>query len=122
MMASATLSRWLMGSFLIFLPATTFTDSFRTATGRLYYGIATFRGIWTFNVGRKKPCLPADYKLRWNSKEGHQHCSSCGWLSCKCFACGVSFPGEWELGIHSCCRGKQGTLNFETYFDFFMNK
>ncbi|XWS21865.1 hypothetical protein CRYUN_Cryun30bG0092500 [Craigia yunnanensis] len=65
-----SLSRWLMGSFLIFLAAScvffTITDSFRTATGRLYYGIATFTGIWTFNAGRKKPCMPSDYKLRWS--------------------------------------------------------
>ncbi|KAJ1424936.1 Protein DMP [Sesbania bispinosa] len=38
----------------------TFTDSFRTSTGRLYYGVATFRGIWTFCGGRKKPCLHFD--------------------------------------------------------------
>ena len=57
-----SLSRWLMGSFLIFLGAScvffTITDSFRTATGRLYYGIATFRGIWTFKC-RKEETLHA---------------------------------------------------------------
>ncbi|KAJ4701183.1 DUF679 domain-containing protein, partial [Melia azedarach] len=64
-----TLSRWLMDCFVVFLAAScvffTFTDSFRTANGRLYYGVATFRGIWTFNGGRKKPCVPSDYRLRW---------------------------------------------------------
>ncbi|KAF8018263.1 hypothetical protein BT93_H3224 [Corymbia citriodora subsp. variegata] len=63
------LNRWLMGSFLVLSAAScvffTLTDSFRTATGRLYYGIATFRGIWTFNGGRKRPCVPSDYRLRW---------------------------------------------------------
>ncbi|XP_059630858.1 protein DMP2-like [Cornus florida] len=64
-----TLSRWLMGFFLVFSAAScvffSVTDSFRTATGRLYYGVATFNGIWTFNGGRKKPCVPSDYRLRW---------------------------------------------------------
>ncbi|KAL5776487.1 hypothetical protein ACOSP7_009413 [Xanthoceras sorbifolium] len=64
-----SLSRWLMGFFAIILACSciffTFTDSFRTATGRLYYGVATLRGIWTFNGGRKKPCVPSDYRLRW---------------------------------------------------------
>ncbi|KAJ7973965.1 DUF679 domain-containing protein [Quillaja saponaria] len=63
------LSRWLMGFLLAILAAScvffTFIDSFRTATGRLYYGVATFRGIWTFNGGRKKPRVPSNYKLRW---------------------------------------------------------
>ncbi|KAB2635378.1 hypothetical protein D8674_025912 [Pyrus ussuriensis x Pyrus communis] len=62
-------NRWLTG-FLIALSAAsciffTFTDSFKTATGRLYYGVATFRGIWTFNGGRKRPIMPSDYRLRW---------------------------------------------------------
>ncbi|KAB5529972.1 hypothetical protein DKX38_020053 [Salix brachista] len=64
-----TLNRWLMGALWALLAAScvffTFTDSFRTSTGRLYYGLATFRGIWTFNGGRKKPCVPSDYRLRW---------------------------------------------------------
>ncbi|KAF8376973.1 hypothetical protein HHK36_030345 [Tetracentron sinense] len=64
-----TLNLWLMGIFLAFSAAScvffAFTDSFRTATGRLYYGVATFSGIWTFNGGRKKPCVPSDYKLKW---------------------------------------------------------
>ncbi|KAE8100316.1 hypothetical protein FH972_018224 [Carpinus fangiana] len=63
------LNRWIMGCFLALSAASciffTFTDSFRTATGRLYYGVATFRGIWTFNGGRKKPLLPSDFRLRW---------------------------------------------------------
>ncbi|XP_042508764.1 protein DMP7-like [Macadamia integrifolia] len=63
------LNRWLMASFIGISAAScvffTFTDSFRTASGRLYYGIATFNGIWTFNGGRKRPFRPADYKLRW---------------------------------------------------------
>lgn len=63
------LSRWLMGCFVVFLGVScvffTFTDSFRTATGSLFYGVATFRGLWTFNGGRKKPCVPSDYRLRW---------------------------------------------------------
>ncbi|KAJ6360733.1 hypothetical protein OIU77_004699 [Salix suchowensis] len=64
-----TLNRWLMGALWALLAAScvffTLTDSFRTSTGRLYYGLATFRGIWTFNGGRKKPCVPSDYRLRW---------------------------------------------------------
>ncbi|XP_062098323.1 protein DMP2-like [Humulus lupulus] len=63
-----TLNRWLMGWFVALCAAScvffTFTDSFKTASGRLYYGVATFRGIWTFNASRKKPCLPSDYRLR----------------------------------------------------------
>lgn len=63
------LNRWLMGVFLAILAVScvffTFTDSFRTASGRLCYGVATFRGIWTFNGGRKKPCEPSEYRLRW---------------------------------------------------------
>lgn len=63
------LDLWLMGIFLALSAAScvifSITDSFRTATGRLYYGIATFHGIWTFNGGRKKPLVPSDYKLRW---------------------------------------------------------
>ncbi|EEF29075.1 conserved hypothetical protein [Ricinus communis] len=63
------LNRWLMGVFWGLLAASciffTFTDSFRTSTGRLSYGMATFRGIWTFNGGRKRPSVPSDYRLRW---------------------------------------------------------
>ncbi|CAK9168124.1 unnamed protein product [Ilex paraguariensis] len=61
--------RWLMAFFLAFSAISciffSFTDSFRTATGRLYYGLATIHGIRTFNCGRVKPCLPGDYRLRW---------------------------------------------------------
>ncbi|XP_058218515.1 protein DMP6-like [Rhododendron vialii] len=63
-------NRWLMGFFsglsatsCVFLSV---TDSFRTTTGRLHYGVATFSGIWTFNGGRKKPLMPPDYQLRWS--------------------------------------------------------
>ncbi|KAL3504037.1 hypothetical protein ACH5RR_033878 [Cinchona calisaya] len=63
------LEKWLMGFFLALSAASciffSFTDSFRTATGRLHYGIATVKGIWTFNGGRTKPCVPSDYRLRW---------------------------------------------------------
>ncbi|OVA01983.1 Protein of unknown function DUF679 [Macleaya cordata] len=64
-----TLNRWLMGVFLAISSAScvffAFTDSFRTSSGRLYYGVATFRGIWTFNGGRKRPNVPENYRLRW---------------------------------------------------------
>ncbi|KZV40907.1 hypothetical protein F511_05152 [Dorcoceras hygrometricum] len=64
-----TLDRWLMG-FLLALSASScvffsFTDSFRTATGRLYYGVATFRGIRTFGGEHIRPCVPSDFRLRW---------------------------------------------------------
>ncbi|XP_054817484.1 protein DMP2-like [Prosopis cineraria] len=66
----STLHRWLVGMFLVILAVScvffTFTDSFRTASGRMCYGVATLRGIWTFNGGRKKPCEPSDYRLRWS--------------------------------------------------------
>lgn len=65
-----TLNRWLMGFFIVLSAVSciffTLTDSFKTATGRLYYGVATFAGIWTFNAGRKKPAMPYDYRLRWS--------------------------------------------------------
>ncbi|CAI8604276.1 unnamed protein product [Vicia faba] len=68
--ACSILNRWLTGIFLFMLAVScvffTFTDSFKTATGRLYYGVATFSGIWTFCGGRKKPCVPSDYKLTWS--------------------------------------------------------
>lgn len=64
-----TVERWLMSSFLavsaISCAFFSFTDSFRSASGRLHYGVATFHGIWTFNGGRTKPCVAADYRLRW---------------------------------------------------------
>ncbi|CAL5385571.1 unnamed protein product [Camellia sinensis] len=65
-----SLNRWLMGCFLALLAASciflSITDSFRTATGRLYYGVATIGGIWTFNGVQKKPLLPSDYRMRWS--------------------------------------------------------
>ncbi|XP_021760263.1 uncharacterized protein LOC110725104 [Chenopodium quinoa] len=66
----STLDRWLMGSFWALCSVSciffSITDSFRAANGGLYYGIATIRGIWTFNGGRKSPLIPSDYKLRWS--------------------------------------------------------
>ncbi|XP_058087864.1 protein DMP2-like [Magnolia sinica] len=63
------LNRWLMATFLAILSIScvffSFTDSFRTASGRLYYGVATFYGIWTFNGARKRPSDPSGYRLRW---------------------------------------------------------
>ncbi|XP_021896075.1 uncharacterized protein LOC110813304 [Carica papaya] len=67
--ACTALSRRLMGSFIFLLSAScvffAITDSFRTPAGRVYYGVATVNGMWTFNGGRKKPRVPADYRLRW---------------------------------------------------------
>ncbi|KAG8378365.1 hypothetical protein BUALT_Bualt08G0129900 [Buddleja alternifolia] len=65
-----TLDRWLMGFFLSMLASScvffSLTDSFRTATGRLYYGVATFHGIRTFDGGRTRPCVLSDYRLRFS--------------------------------------------------------
>ncbi|KAI3464433.1 hypothetical protein Pfo_021096 [Paulownia fortunei] len=65
-----TLDRWLMGFFLALLATScvffSFTDSFRTATGRLYYGVATLQGIRNFGGGRARPSVPSDYRLRWD--------------------------------------------------------
>ncbi|KAI4388793.1 hypothetical protein MLD38_001090 [Melastoma candidum] len=62
-------NRWFTAIFMAICAAScifiALTDSFRTASGRLYYGVATLRGIWTFNVNRRKPCVPSDYRLRW---------------------------------------------------------
>ncbi|WOK94592.1 protein DMP7-like [Canna indica] len=65
------LNRWFMASFLAACVAScvffTFTDSFRAAaSGRLYYGVATPRGIWTFNARRRGPPDPAAYRLTWS--------------------------------------------------------
>ncbi|KAK7315412.1 hypothetical protein VNO77_33958 [Canavalia gladiata] len=64
-----TLNHYLMGTFVAILAVScvffTLTDSFKSGSGRLYYGVATFRGIWTFNGGKKKPNVPSDFKLRW---------------------------------------------------------
>ncbi|KAK3039289.1 hypothetical protein RJ639_026673 [Escallonia herrerae] len=61
--------RWLVGVFLTLSSASciffSFTDSFHTATGRLYYGVATITGIRTFCGRHVKPCVPSDYRLRW---------------------------------------------------------
>ncbi|GAB4861409.1 hypothetical protein Ancab_036593 [Ancistrocladus abbreviatus] len=66
----STLNHWLMGIFWALSAAScvffSITDSFKTPTGRLYYGVATFSGIWTFNGGRKRPLVPQDYRLRWS--------------------------------------------------------
>lgn len=64
-----SLTRWIMGCFLA-LSATycvlfSITDSFRTATGRLYFGVATVNGMWTICAGHVKPREPSDYRLRW---------------------------------------------------------
>lgn len=64
------LNRYLMGAFLALCAAScvffTFTDSFRVPSGRVYYGVATVAGIWTFNGGRKRPAHPQLYALRWS--------------------------------------------------------
>ncbi|XP_047964162.1 protein DMP2-like [Salvia hispanica] len=65
-----TLDRWLMGFFLAVSASScvffSFTDSFRTSSGRLYYGVATLRGIRNFGGGRARPRLPGEYRLRWS--------------------------------------------------------
>ncbi|XP_072965730.1 protein DMP3-like [Typha angustifolia] len=64
------LSRVLTAAFIALCAAScvffTFTDSFRAASGRLYYGVATMRGIWTFNGRRKGPADSAAFRLRWS--------------------------------------------------------
>lgn len=65
-----TLDRWLMGFFLALSVSScvffSLTDSFRTGSGRLYYGVATLHGIRNFGGGRARPCVPSDYRLRWS--------------------------------------------------------
>lgn len=65
-----TLDRWLMGFFLALSASScvffSFTDSFRTSSGRLYYGVATLHGIRNFGGGRARPRLPSDHRLRWS--------------------------------------------------------
>ncbi|XP_061344085.1 protein DMP2-like [Gastrolobium bilobum] len=60
----STLNRLLMGTFLFILAVScvlfTFTDAFRR---QVYYKVATFRGIWTFYGGKKKLCVPSEYRL-----------------------------------------------------------
>ncbi|KAK1391925.1 hypothetical protein POM88_010981 [Heracleum sosnowskyi] len=64
-----SLKRGIMGCFLALNAAScllfSITDSFRTATGRLYFGVATVNGIWTICAGHVKPCEPSDYRLKW---------------------------------------------------------
>ncbi|WOH04064.1 hypothetical protein DCAR_0623470 [Daucus carota subsp. sativus] len=65
-----SLTRWIMGCFLALTTASCMlfpiTDSFRTATGRLYHGVATMNGIWTICGGHVKPCVTSDFRLRWS--------------------------------------------------------
>lgn len=63
------INRYLMAAFIALCAAScvffAFTDSFRAPSGRLYYGIATISGIWTFNGRRRRPPQPERYRLRW---------------------------------------------------------
>lgn len=65
-------NRILTAAFVLLCAAScvffTLTDSFRSATGRLRYGIATPTGIRTFCGGhrRKAPREPEKYRLRWS--------------------------------------------------------
>ncbi|KAH6774980.1 hypothetical protein C2S52_012541 [Perilla frutescens var. hirtella] len=65
-----TMDRWLMGLFLALSASScvffSFTDSFRTSSGRLYYGVATLHGIRNFGGGRARPRLPSEHRLRWS--------------------------------------------------------
>ncbi|KAL8485431.1 hypothetical protein ACS0TY_027650 [Phlomoides rotata] len=65
-----TVDRWLMGLFLALSASScvffSFTDSFRTSSGRLYYGLATLRGVRNFGGGRARPRVPSKYRLRWS--------------------------------------------------------
>ncbi|PKA47954.1 hypothetical protein AXF42_Ash016300 [Apostasia shenzhenica] len=62
-------NRWLTAAFLLLCAAScaffAVTDSYRTASGSLHYGVATLRGMWTFSSRRKGPAEPARYRLRW---------------------------------------------------------
>ncbi|KAF0917669.1 hypothetical protein E2562_021178 [Oryza meyeriana var. granulata] len=70
------LNRALTGALMLLCAAScvffTLTDSFRSPTGRLRYGIATPSGIRTFCVGRRRsgkkvgPREPERYRLRWS--------------------------------------------------------
>lgn len=70
----ARVNRVLTGAFVLLCAAScvffTLTDSFRSATGRLRYGVATPAGIATFCAGggsrRKAPREPERYRLRWS--------------------------------------------------------
>lgn len=63
------LDQWLMAGFMVLLATScmffSITDSFRTATGRRYYGVATLHGIKTLDGARAQPRVPSDYRLRW---------------------------------------------------------
>jgi len=66
------LNRILTAAFVVLCAAScvffTLTDSFRSASGRLRYGVATPTGIRTFCGGhrRKGPREPERYRLRWS--------------------------------------------------------
>lgn len=67
------LNRILTAAFVVLCAAScvffTLTDSFRSASGRLRYGVATPSGIRTFCGGghrRKGPREPERYRLRWS--------------------------------------------------------
>lgn len=66
----STVDRYLMGLFLALSASScvffSFTDSFRSSSRRLYYGVATVRGIRNFGGGRARPHVPSKYKLRWS--------------------------------------------------------
>ncbi|CAL9763526.1 unnamed protein product, partial [Musa acuminata subsp. burmannicoides] len=64
-------SKRIWNTFLVALCAAycvsfTFTNSYRAASGRLYYAVATLRGIWAFNGRRKGPPEPGKYHLTWS--------------------------------------------------------
>ncbi|KAL6525182.1 hypothetical protein OROMI_030775 [Orobanche minor] len=64
-----TLDGWLITGATVFLATScvffSIMDSYRAATGRLYYEVATFHGIRTFGRGRARMCGSLDYRLRW---------------------------------------------------------
>ena len=66
----ARVNRVLTAAFILLCATScvffTLTDSFRSATGRLRYGVATPTGIRTFCHGRKAPREPERYRLRWS--------------------------------------------------------
>jgi hypothetical protein len=66
----ARVNRVLTAAFVLLCATScvffTLTDSFRSATGRLRYGVATLKGIATFCGGRKGPREPERYRLRWS--------------------------------------------------------
>ncbi|KAJ4810803.1 hypothetical protein LUZ62_023369 [Rhynchospora pubera] len=67
-----TINKYLAIVFILLCAASciffSLTDSFRSPRGRhLYYGVATWHGIWTFNakLRRRRMTNLADYRLRW---------------------------------------------------------